>query len=161
MKLILYILLVLTISPLGFANELKVVANSFHGNNIKGISVFDGDVKITKGSDELNASNVIIYLNKLHKPTKMIANGHVSFYITAENNASYHGKAHKVIYLPAQKEYQFYKNVHIWQINNKREIEGNKIILNISTGQAVANGAKHSPVVMIFNLKNKNQKQSK
>ncbi len=161
MKLRLLILLTLTISSAGFANQLKVVADNFHGNNIKGISTFSGNVKITKGDDELNASNVVIYLNKLHKPIKMIATGHVSFFITTDNNVSYDGKAHKVIYLPIQKEYRFFKNVHIWQINNKREIKGDKIILNILTGQAVANGAKHSPVVMIFNLKNKHKKQSK
>lgn len=161
MKFILAILLTLVISSADFANQLKVVADTFHGNNIKGISVFNGNVKITKGDDELNASNVVIYLNKLHKPTKMIATGAVSFFITTDNNASYKGKAHKVIYLPIQKEYQFFKNVHIWQINNKREIEGDKIVLNILTGQAVANGAKHSPVVMIFDLKNKHKNLTK
>jgi len=56
-----YILLTLTISSAGFANKLKVVADNFHGNNIKGISTFSGNVKITKGDDELNASNVVIY----------------------------------------------------------------------------------------------------
>ena len=140
-----------------FSGELKVTADSFDGNEKEGIGVFKGDVKITRKTDELNASKVTIYTDEQHQPTKMIAEGNVSFFIVTENNSTYAGKAQKTIYLPKEKEYQFYTNVHIRQLNDKKQIDGDKIILNTLSGKAVAVGANKEPVVMIFDIKDKNE----
>lgn len=140
-----------------FGNELKVTADSFNGDEKKGIAIFKGDVKIKRGVDELNASKVTIYTDVKHDPTKMIAEGDVSFFVTTENNSTYIGKAQKTIYLPKIKEYQFYTNVHLRQLNEKKQIDGDKVILNTINGKAVAQGAKKEPVIMIFNIKDKNE----
>ena len=160
MKLLLSILVILLTSNL-FASQLKILANNFNGDDKKGVSVFSGHVRITRGSDELNASKVTVYTDTKHQPTKMTAEGHVSFYIKTDNNTSYKGVAEKVVYLPTQKEYQFYKDVHLQQLNNKREIDGDKIILNIINGKAVASGASCEPVTMIFHLKSKDTNKTK
>jgi lipopolysaccharide export system protein LptA len=143
------------------ANQLKILANNFSGNDKKGISIFTGNVRITKGNDELNASKVTVYLDKKHQPTQMVADGHVSFFIQSDNNATYRGKAGRVVYFPKQKEYRFYKNVHLFQINTKREIDGDKIFMDITNGKAVAHGASKEPVTMIFHLQNKDKNSSK
>ncbi|MBU0632402.1 lipopolysaccharide transport periplasmic protein LptA [bacterium] len=140
-----------------FGNELKVTADSFDGDEKKGIAIFKGDVKIKRGVDELNASKVTIYTDVKHDPTKMIAEGDVSFFVTTENNSTYVGKAQKTIYLPKIKEYRFYTNVHLRQLNEKKQIDGDKVILNTINGKAVAQGAKKEPVIMIFNIKDKNE----
>ncbi|MBA1432467.1 MAG: lipopolysaccharide transport periplasmic protein LptA [Epsilonproteobacteria bacterium] len=134
------------------AQELKVKANSFTSDQNTGISVFSGDVNIIKGNDELNASKVTISVNKEKKPTKFVAVGSVSFTITTKDGAVYKGVAGKAIYLPSKREYYFYENVHLQQLNEKKEILGDEVVLKTTDGKAYAKGLKKEPVIMIFNI---------
>ncbi len=140
------------------AEELKVKSDSFYADQKKGFSVFTGHVNIIKGSDELNASKVTIYTDKNNQPTKFVSEGKSSFKIKTEDGSKYKGKAHKVVYLPNKKEYQFYKDVHLKQLNNKKEIIGEEVILNTIDGKAIAKGAQNEPVIMIFNIEEKKEK---
>jgi len=137
------------------AIELKIISKSFEGNEKEGVSIFTGNVKISKGTDEMNASKVIIYTDKERSPYKYIAEGKVSFFITAENNSTYAGHAQKAIFLPNKGEYRFFKNVHLKQINERKEINGDEVVVNIKNGTATAKGAEREPVIMIFNIKEK------
>ena len=134
------------------AEELKIKAKSFSSDQNKGEAVFTGNVNIIKSSDELNASKVTVYVNKKKKPTKFIAVGNVSFKLKTKDGAQYRGKAGKVIYYSIKKEYEFYKNVHLKQLNDTREILGDEVILNTTDGKAYAKGLKKEPVIMIFNI---------
>ena len=134
------------------AQELKVKANSFTSDQNTGVSVFSGNVNMIKANDELNASKVTIYVNKERKPTKFIAVGNVSFSITSKNGGVYKGVAGKAIYLPSKKEYYFYENVHLQQLNDKKEIIGDEVVLKTTDGKAYAKGLKKEPVIMIFNI---------
>ncbi len=134
------------------AQQLKVKANLFNADEKAGISIFEGDVNIVKGTDELNASKVTIYTNKEHQPTKFIAKGDVSFSIQTQNGAVYKGQAGEVIYKPFEKEYHFFKNVHLQQLDEKKEIIGEEVVLKTVEGKAYAKGAKAEPVIMIFDM---------
>ncbi len=134
------------------AEQLKIVANSFTGDEKSGTSVFRGEVKIAKGSDELNASMITVYTNAKRKPTKYIAEGSVSFFIMTENKSSYTGTAGKAIFVPAKKEYHFYENVHIQQLNEKKEINGEEVIISTVEGKARAKGGDTKPVIMTFEI---------
>jgi len=126
-----------------FSEELKIKANLFNADQKTGISVFEGDVNIIKGSDELNASKVTIYTDSEQVPTKFIAEGNTSFYIKTLEGSAYRGKAGKVIYLPNKKEYYFFKSVHLIQINEKKEIIGEEVVLKtmfVSQGDQVTTG---------------------
>ncbi|QSZ41780.1 lipopolysaccharide transport periplasmic protein LptA [Sulfurimonas aquatica] len=146
------IIFILFFTTLLFSQELKIKANSFKADESQGISVFDGDVNIVKGNDEINASNLTIYVDKENKPTKFVAIGNVSFKIQTKQNAKYRGSSNKIIYLPLKKEYHFFENVHLVQINEKKEIHGDKVILSIVDGKAYAQGLKKEPVIMIFDI---------
>ena len=159
MKIKTIFVLFLLSSAVLLGNELKVVSNSFDGDEKKGIAIFTGNVKMTKGSDELNATKVTIYTDSKHNPIKMIAEGDVAMFVKTEDNSTYTGKAQKVIYLPKTKEYQFYTNVHLRQLNEHKQIDGDKVILNTTTGKAQAEGAKKEPVIMIFHLQDQNEKK--
>jgi lipopolysaccharide export system protein LptA len=135
-----------------FSEELKVKAKSFNADQKTGVSVFRGDVNVVKGYDELNASKVTIYTDSEQKPTKFIAEGDASFSIKTLEGSIYKGKAQKVIYLPNKKEYYFYKNVHLKQIDEKKEIIGEEVVLKTIDGKAYAKGAEKEPVIMIFNM---------
>ena len=134
------------------SQELKVKANSFQADQNTGISIFTGKVNVIKENDELNASKVTIYTDDKNQPTKFVAEGNASFSIITEEGLPYRGKAGKVIYIPNKKEYYFYKNVHLKQINEKKEIIGEEVILKTIDGTAFAKGDKNEPVIMIFNL---------
>ncbi|MGB5965421.1 MAG: lipopolysaccharide transport periplasmic protein LptA [Sulfurimonadaceae bacterium] len=140
------------------AEQLKVVAKSFHGDEKSGITVFKGDVKITKGSDKLNADTVTIYTNAKRKPTKYVAEGNVSFFIKTENKSIYKGTAGKAVFVPAKKEYHFYKSVHIKQIDEKKEINGEEVVISTVEGKARAKGGDTKPVIMTFEIEEEDKK---
>lgn len=146
------LLLALLLSSITYAQELKIKSNSFKADENSGVSVFSGDVNIIKSSDELNASEVTIYTNKQNKPTKFIAFGDVSFFITTKQGAKYSGVANKVVYIPATKEYHFFGNVHLKQLDEKKEILGDEVVLKTVGGEAYAKGMDKGPVIMIFDI---------
>jgi len=139
------------------AQQLKITAEHFEGDEAKGISVFTGNVKIKKGSDELNASKVSIFINANKKPSKYVAEGNVSFFIKTESNATYRGTSQKAIFLPLKKEYQFFTDVHLFQINEHKEIDGDQVTVNTALGQAKAVGGAKKPVTMVFDLSDNNE----
>lgn len=141
------------------SQELQVKADKFNGDEKTGVSVFEGSVNIIKVNDELNASKVTIFTDPQHQPTKFVAEGKASFVIHAEKGALYRGKAEKVVYFPDKKEYHFFKNVHLTQVDEKKEILGDEVILKTIEGKAYAKGASKEPVVMIFKMKDENQEK--
>jgi len=147
-KIILLLLLVSFTS----AEELKIKSKSFNADEKSGEAVFEGDVNIVKGSDELNASKIKIFTNNKHKPMKYIASGDVSFHITTKDGSIYNGKAQKVIYFPKKKEYHFYTDVNLSQSENQKVIIGDEVVLKTIDGQAYAKGQKNKPVIMIFKI---------
>jgi len=150
MKLLIILSLLLSINLI--SQELRIKSNTFSSDEKEGISIFKGDVNIIKGNDELNASMVVIHTDKNHEPTKFVATGDASFVIKTLEGSTYSGKAQKVIYLPFEKEYHFYKNVHLRQLDDKKEIIGEQVVLKTIEGKAYAKGAKKEPVIMIFKL---------
>ena len=147
------IILIILITTLIYANELRIKAKSFESDQSKGIATFTSDVSITKGHDELNASKVTIYTDADNKPTKFIAKGDVSFKIETQTGEKYSGVSQKVIYIPLTKEYFFYDNVHIVQIGEKNEIIGDEVVIKTTEGKAKAKSNTNKPVIMIFDLK--------
>ncbi|MDB2562643.1 lipopolysaccharide transport periplasmic protein LptA [Sulfurimonas sp.] len=135
-----------------FAQELKIKANSFHADEKKGISIFEGKVNILRDKDKLNADKVTVYTDDKNKPIKYIAKGNAFFTIVTKDGSMYKGKAQKVIYQPAKKEYHFFTDVYLSQVNEKKEIIGNEVVLKTIEGKAYAKGAKSEPVIMIFEM---------
>ena len=154
-KLILTVLLTLNL----YSQELKIKANSFSSDEKTGVSIFKGNVHITKENDVLNAQKVIIYTDKNHEPIKFVATGDASFKIQTVDGSLYEGNAQKVLYIPAKKIYNFYKDVHLRQINEKKEIIGEEVILKLIEGKAYAKGAEKEPVIMIFKLPDEKKKE--
>jgi len=134
------------------AQELKIRANSFHADEKKGISIFEGKVNILRDKDELNAQKVTVYTDKKNQPIKYMAQGDASFTIVTKDGSVYKGTAQKVIYQPNEKEYYFFTDVYLKQLDEKKEIIGNEVVLKTIEGKAYAKGAKSEPVIMIFKM---------
>ena len=139
------------------AAELKIVSKSFQGNDKKGITVFEGNVKISLESDEMNASIVTVYTGKDHAPYKYIAEGNVSFFIQTKNKASYKGRAQKAVFMPNDSIYKFYKDVQLRQVDEHKLISGDEVVVNVKNGTAMAKGAEKEPVVMILHIRDRNE----
>lgn len=137
------------------AEALKVVADNFEADEKSGVSIFSGHVSISKGRDEMNASRVTIHIDAERHPTEYTAEGDVHFFITAEANATYRGKAQKAVFKPDEQEYRFYGDVELMQLDQKKKIVGNEVLVNIKKGTAVAQGKTDKPVIMIFELEEK------
>lgn len=139
------------------AEQLKIISDNFKGDQTKGISIFTGNVKITKGHDELNASKVTIYTDASRKPVKYLAEGAVSFYLVTEMGEKYQGKSQIAIFMPNEKEYQFYKKVDLIRLDDYRRVKGDKVIVNTIAGYSSADSSGDEPVVMIFTLEDKKE----
>ncbi len=151
------LLTLLTFASLLGAGELKITSQKFTADENTGVSVFTGNVNIIKNADELNASEVTVYVDKKNKPKKFVAVGNVSFQIITENKASYKGKAQKAIYYPDIKEYHFFKDVHLQQMDDKKDIIGDEVVLKTIEGKAYAKGLETKPVIMIFDIADANE----
>ena len=132
--------------------ELKIKADSFKADEKQGLSIFEGNVNIVKFKDEINASKVIINTDKNHKPTRFEANGGVEFNIQTKAGAIYRGHSQKIIYSPHKREYYFYNDVYLSQLDEKKVIQGDEVVLQIVDGKAYAKGKKSEPVIMIFDI---------
>lgn len=143
------------------SEELKIKAASFQADEKKGISVFQGKVNIVFGDDELNADKVTVYTDKKNQPTKFIAEGDAFFSIVTKEGIPYEGKSGKAVYIPNKKEYYFYHNVHLKQIDEKKEIIGEEVILKTIEGKAYAKGAETEPVIMIFDMPKDDKEEKK
>ena len=142
-----------------FSQELKIKSQKFTSDEKTGISVFTGNVNIIRGNDELNASKVTIYTDAKHQPTKFIAVGNTTFKIKTQEGAMYKGRSQKVIYMPIEKEYHFYTDVHLQQIDDNKIVIGDEVILKTIEGKAYAKGAEKEPVIMIFNIPDEKAKK--
>lgn len=154
MKFVLLIYLLFNLSL--YADELRVVADSVEGDELKGVSFLKGHVRMNKGKDELNASTIYIYTNKERKPIKYSAEGNVSFTIVLENGATYRGRSDRVEFHPDLNEYRFFKHVKLEQLDEKKVIIGEKVIVNVNNATALAEGSSKKPVTMVFDIKDKN-----
>lgn len=151
----LFILFSLILSSL-FAAKLQIEGDSFERNQKKKVSSFTGNVKIKKDRDELNASKVLVYVDDNNRPVKYEAIGDVTFNVTTENNVTYSGRSQRLIFLPATKEYQFYKQVFIEEKATARTLSGEKIVLSMTSGNAKIAGKEKIPVRVTFEIDDKN-----
>lgn len=159
MNRVMGLLLLLGVLTQARETQLKIVADHFSGDEKKNISRFEGNVRISMDSDELNASNVTVELDDDRRPLRYIAEGDVSFYLKTDDNATYKGRANKVVFSPEEEEYRFYKDVHLMQLNEHKQIDGDEVIVNIKAGTATAKGDDKKPVIMIFTLPEKKAEQ--
>lgn len=150
-----YFLILPLLLFVGYAEELKVISNTFKADQQKGVSLFTGNVQVTKGKDELNASKVTIFTDQNKKPIKYLAEGDVSFYIITELKEIYRGKAQTAIFLPNEGEYHFYTKVDLIRLDDYRRIKGDKVVVNTVVGNASAESTVNDPVIMTFTLDDK------
>ena len=135
-------------------NEIRIEANIFEANEKEKISIFSGNVRIYKGSDEINSSTVKISFDNNNQPSKYEFFDKVFFNIHIKENMQYIGKADKIYLFQNTKKYIFSGSVQITEVTTERKIEGDKVSLNGQTGNVRIIGGKKKPVIMSFKINN-------
>jgi len=141
-----------------YAQDLKIQANYFEADEKKGYSYFEGNVHITKGYDEINASKVEIFIDKKRNPYKFIATGDVVFQIESKSHVKYKGKAQKMVYIPAKKEYRFYTDVYLTQLDTNKTLRANEVFLDAIEGKTYAVSSEKEPIDIHFTIDEKEEK---
>lgn len=151
-------LLITTTLLFSASEKLVIDAKNFETNDVNGITIFSGDVKLKKAKDKLNSNKLEIYMKpnskgKNRQPLKYIATGNASFEIHT-NGKIYIGKGNKIIYNPLKQEYTVLGNGYLKETIEDRELFGEKIFINQLTGNARVSGSEEKPVRFILNIEN-------
>jgi len=147
MKKIILLLIAIFLS----AAELKITSKHFFYDSKKLISIFEGDVKVIKGSDKIYAQKLIIYFDKNKKPIKIEAIKNVKFEFQMDKNSTYKGKSNKLIYYIKNGDIILIGNAEIKKVQTNEKISGDKIKINRITKNIEVIGNK-KPVNIIIKV---------
>ncbi len=134
------------------AQDIEITAQRFEASEQELVSRFLGDVVVKRGSDILKAGEAYIYFNKEKKPVKIVLQKGVFFDIRHKEKR-YKGRAGKIIYYPAKKEYIFLENVQIVELPKNQKIFAQKVYLNLVKNMLKVEGEKDRPVKFILKVK--------
>ena len=137
-----------------YADQVDIKAERFYADDISKIAYFEGDAQIKQGSNEFNASKIVVYFNKKKKATKYEAIGSVNFDII-EKEIHYQGEAKSITYLPNESKYYFFGGVVLRDLTNNRKIVAQSISMDLKTGLADIKGAKKQPVHFRFEIEDR------
>lgn len=151
MKFLISIFLMLSIAN---ASSVEVVAEKFFADEKKQISIFTGNVVITKEQDKLSANKVIINFDKKRQPQKYTASGSAKVNMMI-NGKKYFASSDKMIYTPLKDEYELIGNAFLHEIKEDKKVYGDKIYVNQSTGRYEVDSKGKKPVKFIFKVEDK------
>ena len=137
-----------------FAEKVEVTSSSMEAEELKKEVHFIGDAKVIKGSDWLHADRVIVYFGENNETSKYEAIGSVSFEFKKDEK-HFKGSADRVIYNILKSLYVLKGKAMIDDIVNKSHVDGDEIILDMSTGNVDVKGSSKKPVKFIFDMKDK------
>ena len=137
-----------------YADQVDIKAERFYADDISKTAYFEGDARIKQGSNEFNASKIVVYFNKKKKATKYEAIGSVNFDII-EKEIHYQGEAESITYLPNESKYYFFGGVVLRDLTNNRKIVAQSISMDLKTGLADIKGAKKQPVHFRFEIEDR------
>ncbi len=151
MKLLITIFLTCMIAN---AANVEIVAKKFFADEVKQISVFTGDVVVTKEKDRLVAQSVTINFDAKRQPLKYTATGDAKADMIV-NDKKYFASSDKMIYDPIKNEYELIGNAFLHEIITDKKVYGDKIFVNQTTGRYEVDSSGNKPVKFIFKVEDK------
>ena len=137
-----------------FAEKVKITSTSMEAEELKKEVHFIGDAKIIKGGDWLHADRVIVYFGDNNETSRYEAIGSVSFEFKKDEK-HFKGSADKVIYDMVKSLYVLKGKAVIDDMVKKRHVDGDEIMLDMSTGSVDVQGSNKKPVKFIFDMEDK------
>ena len=148
------IILLLMLTQALFAEKVKITSTSMEAEELKKEVHFIGDAKIIKGGDWLHADRVIVYFGENNETSKYEAIGSV-FFEFKKDEKHFKGSADKVIYDMVKSLYVLKGKAVIDDLVKKRHVDGDEIMLDMSTGSVDVKGSSKKPVKFIFDMEDK------
>jgi len=149
-KIVIPLLLTLTV----WAEKVQITSDTMKAYDAKKEMHFIGDANVTQLQDWIHGDEIIVYFDENNETKKYIAVGKVTFMLH-QKEAVYKGRAKKVTYYPKKSEYILTGKAVIDDLVNKRHVNGDKIILNVATGNADVIGNRKKPVKFVFDMEKK------
>lgn len=146
-----YILVLFVFLTITYAEKVEITSDEMYAENIKKEVHFIANVKIKQLENWIHADKVIVYFNENNETNKYEAQGKVKFEFKDIKN-HYQGNSDTLVYLPIKSKYILTGKAVIDDITNKRHINGDKIILDMISGNAKVQGNKKKPVKFIFDM---------
>ncbi|ACZ11702.1 lipopolysaccharide transport periplasmic protein LptA [Sulfurospirillum deleyianum] len=145
------VLLLLGLTSLLFAGQVEIVADKFFADEKKKISVFEGNVKVTKESDKITAKKIIVEFDDKKQPIRYIATGDAKANLIM-NQKKYYGEAEKMTYEPQKSLYTLEKKAFLHEIDTDRKVYGDFVRVNQATGHYEVDSKNSAPVKFIFKV---------
>ncbi len=134
------------------AEQLTIDAKRMYSDEKKGTITAEGNVHIVKGSDVLDANQVIVYTNQEKKPFKMEAIGNVRFVVTTEDKRTFKGKCNTLLYFVESKEYHLLGDAQVQEVGKPNFIKGQKMVLSHTSGFADIQSDDNTPARVIIDI---------
>ncbi len=137
-----------------FAEKVEITSTSMEAEELKKEVHFIGDAKIKKGADWLHADKVIVYFGENNETSMYEAIGSVSFEFKKDEN-HFKGSADRVIYNILKSLYILKGKAVIDDMVKKSHVDGDEIMLDMTTGSVDVKGSSKKPVKFIFDMEDK------
>lgn len=146
-RIMMFILLVF--SSFVIAGKVEIVSDTMHATETNKEVHFEGNVKVTEEKSWIASERLTVYFNDQNKTKTYKASGHVIFELYAAKG-HYVGSAAEVHYFPIVSQYLFEGDVKLHDTLNKRDIYGEKVTLDKTTGVARITGKPKKPVKFVI-----------
>lgn len=138
------------------ASEVVITSTNFEGDDKAGISKFTGNAKAVKGQDIITADTFYVYTNSNRKVQRVEAVTNAKFYIVNDTK-TYQGYADKLVYWPEKKEYELIGNAMAENLDEKKKVYGDYIVVNNESKKAFVKGNGAQPARFIFYVEDENK----
>lgn len=135
-----------------FAERVEITSTSMEAED-KEVH-FIGNAKIKKANDWLHAERVIVYFDENNETKTYEAIGSVTFEFKNEKHY-FKGSADKVVYNIVKSLYELKGKAVIDDLVNKRHVNGDEIMLDMTSGSVNVKGNSKKPAKFIFDMGDK------
>ena len=125
---------------------INLEADSADIDDLKGISIYTGNVILTQGSLVIKSNKLTLYSDKNHELEKAVAVGAKNKLATFKQrpegkDTDFHARAKTMIYFLNQDKIHLIKNAYVWQAGDT--FSGDKIIYDTKNETVVASSKKN------------------
>lgn len=137
-----------------FAEKVEITSDSMNAMDLDKEVHFIGNAKVKQLKDWIHADKIIVHLTKDNQAEMYEAIGNVKFEFQNEKG-HYLGNANEVEYYPLKSLYILIDNAKVKDLKNKRTAQGDKITVDMLTGNSKVVSTQNKPVKFTFDTAKK------
>jgi len=146
--------LFLLLSQLLLAEKVEITSDSMNAIDLKKEVHFIGNAKVKQLKDWIYADKIIVHLTDTNQAKMYEAIGNVTFEFQ-NDKGHFLGSSDVVNYYPLTSLYVLTGKAKVKDILNKRTAKGEKITVDMITGNSKVQGSDKKPVKFTFDMEKK------